>query len=210
MNDIKRLLMLLVILGSSLSYAGNLAPYQMDEFGRIPLKQAIEKGDAAKVREILAIAPRSMFFTQKHGSTPFFDALILDDEAVLREIFKFLTYDELFNTKYGDHGSPLLVYAAAMGSENAVKILLEKGVPIEATDKDGLTACFQATRYRHHNVVELLLKHKANFNLEDKDGETGLSCYSSSGADSIPKLIEAAKAHGVKLTGKNQTIARRY
>ena len=71
-----------------------------------------------------------------------------------------------------------VVAAAERGEEEAVLAWLDGGGRVDATYErggvSGLTLLMGAARYGHERVVELLLRHGAEINLQDSDGGTAL------------------------------------
>jgi ankyrin repeat-rich membrane spanning protein len=67
-----------------------------------------------------------------------------------------------------------LIKAARKGDRGKAASLLQQGVPVDAQDKDGKTALWEASRHDHGEIVALLLEHDAQVDLASKDGETPL------------------------------------
>ena len=65
--------------------------------------------------------------------------------------------------------------ATANGHPEVIQTLLEHGVDIHSTDKDGRTALHLASSSGKVEVARLLLEHGADANLADNDGCTPLS-----------------------------------
>ena len=59
-------------------------------------------------------------------------------------------------------------------------LLIERGAPVDARNRDAVTPLHQAVRARNLGVVEVLLEHGANPNAADKRGSTPLHRASSS------------------------------
>jgi ankyrin repeat protein len=108
-----------------------------------------------------------------------------------------------------DGGAPLIIYAARNGSFEAVKFLVEYGVPIDQTDPSGWTALMYTIRYNGNDArtVEFLIKHNANVNQIEKvslwrssDGWTPflLACAYAS-VEIVKILVE----HGANVKARN-------
>lgn len=67
-----------------------------------------------------------------------------------------------------------LIEAARKGDEQKVVELLDSGVDINSTNKDGQTALIKAANMEKPKIVDLLIKRGANINQQDKRGETAL------------------------------------
>lgn len=65
--------------------------------------------------------------------------------------------------------------AAARGSCDVCRVLIERGANIEATDADGKTALMHGSSCGSCAVVKLLLRHGANLEAQRSNGETSLS-----------------------------------
>ncbi|XP_037071350.1 protein phosphatase 1 regulatory subunit 12C-like [Pollicipes pollicipes] len=79
--------------------------------------------------------------------------------------------------------------ACAAGEKDEVKRLLVKGVDIDTTDVDGLTALHQACIGDNLDMVEFLVQHGADVNRGDNEGWTPLHATSSCGFLSISKYL---------------------
>ncbi|KAL7799987.1 hypothetical protein V8C37DRAFT_407087 [Trichoderma ceciliae] len=87
-----------------------------------------------------------------------------------------LLHEEDANTEArggGDGLTPLL-WAVKQDNKAFVRILLEKGVDIEARDSDGLTALSWAVKQKNESIVELLLAKGADIDGKDASGRTPL------------------------------------
>jgi hypothetical protein len=95
----------------------------------------------------------------------------------------------------GADPSASLLAAAAAGSTNTVKALLEKGANLEATDKNERTPLMLAAQHGHADTVRLLVEKGAKADARDKFGWTayGLAMLAPAGHGDH---TEAAKALG--------------
>ncbi|XP_069176309.1 ankyrin repeat domain-containing protein 1-like [Procambarus clarkii] len=69
----------------------------------------------------------------------------------------------------GITGRTALHYAAAYGHDNTVKVFLDAGANINATDNNSSTALYWAAAGGHDNTVKVLLDAGADVNAEDND-----------------------------------------
>jgi len=88
-----------------------------------------------------------------------------------------------------------LLYAAIKGGIGEVKLLLNKGVKVDAKDtKDGSTALLLAAEKGHRQIIELLLDRGANVNAKTTHGLTALAIAENRGHPEIVRLLKKAGA----------------
>ena len=83
---------------------------------------------------------------------------------------------------------------ATRGNTKLIKQLLEDGMDVDLTDKEGLTALYRAANNDQKETVSLLLSNGANVNIRDKFGNTPLDHTLN---DNIFELLHQ---HGGKTT----------
>jgi len=88
----------------------------------------------------------------------------------------------------------LLIRAAEQGNEGKVLFFLEKGVPVDAKDKQGYTALMKAASNGQEKVVNLLIEKKAGVNAITVFGTTALMQAAWNGHLNIVKLLVENKA----------------
>ena len=104
---------------------------------------------------------------------PWWQAAKKADDQKLKEL---LDVDEGRNVDSIDEkGRTALFFAAGIGSERCVRMLLEQGADLHWRDQDGFTALHLAAGYVHTNVVKVLLEYGANPEEEDNQGRSPLS-----------------------------------
>jgi ankyrin repeat protein len=74
----------------------------------------------------------------------------------------------------------------------AAKYLVEKGIDVNAADKNGNTPLMLASALGEVDMINLLIENGANVNAKNKDGETALSIAKAFGqfmaASALQKL----------------------
>ena len=88
-----------------------------------------------------------------------------------------------------DAGWSALICASSKGHCEVVKLLLEKGVPVDLQDSAGWSALMCASSKGHCEVVKLLLEKDAQVDLQDGDGWSALMRASSKGHCEVVKLL---------------------
>ncbi|KAG0584680.1 hypothetical protein KC19_3G227600 [Ceratodon purpureus] len=104
---------------------------------------------------------------------PWWQAAKKADDLKLKEL---LDEDEGRNVDSIDEkGRTALFFAAGIGSEKCVRMLLEEGADLHWQDTEGFTALHLAAGYVHTSVVKVLLEYGANPEEEDNKGRSPLS-----------------------------------
>ncbi len=82
-------------------------------------------------------------------------------------------------------GNSMLHVAAQNGNKRLIKMLLRRGVQINAANLQGQTALHYAFGYGYEDVGEYLVKRGANDAIRNKDG---LTCYEGLGSRELALL----------------------
>lgn len=106
------------------------------------------------------------------------------------------------NTKSGAKGAPIICEVARQGNLELVKLLIDNGAIVTASDFNASTAVLNAGVCGKTDVVEYLFDHGANVLDEDVTGfnTVALAAYSS-----FPKTIEMAAKKGVDIHNESKT-----
>jgi signal recognition particle protein len=115
--------------------------------------------------------------------TEWWRAVRAADEARLRELLLVVIDDD--DDKEGangrdvdavdENGRTALQFAAGLGSERCVRLLVEAGADVNSRDPDGLTPLHMATGYARENAVSALIELGADPEACDSRGRTPIS-----------------------------------
>ena len=89
---------------------------------------------------------------------------------------------------------------ATRGNTKLIKQLLEDGMDVDLTDKEGLTALYRAAHNDQKETVSLLLSNGANVNIRDKFGNTPLDVTLND------NIVELLRQHGGKTAEELKTV----
>ncbi len=85
-------------------------------------------------------------------------------------------------------GNSALLWAAFHGYGEVVDVLLEKGADIDARGKNG-TALTCAVYFQREGIVSALLRHGANLEKKDPNGNTAMSLARKNGNEDIGRML---------------------
>ena len=88
-------------------------------------------------------------------------------------------------------------------------MLIENGADIEAKNRDGETALFEAVKYGKKEIVEMLIENGVDINVKNRDGETALFDAVLCEKNEIVKLIVESGAD-INVKNKYGKIAINY
>lgn len=95
---------------------------------------------------------------------------------------------------FSNEATPTLSMAAEEGNLETVKMLLEHGAEIDATDSEGQTALHKTSMKGHRAVLRILMKYDPKVNFVDNDGNTALHCINSETCVGIVKILDVGGA----------------
>jgi len=143
-----------------------------------PIHKAAEKGNLARVKELLKANPQLLNEKDKRGFTPLHHAA--GEERV--EVAKFLVAEGADVSAKANDGRTPLHAAAAETSPELVGLLLSKGADINAKDNRGTTPLHRAASlYTGKRTVSLLLSKGADVNAKNRWGQTPLHSAAEQG-----------------------------
>ncbi|UJR22944.1 hypothetical protein I4U23_025971 [Adineta vaga] len=139
----------------------------------------------------------------KDTSGTFVRACVKNDIHTVEKILQATNGKEHLNDVNED-GDSVLALACSNGYTDLVRLLLTTIPDIDIDDrgtKQDCTPLMEACNAGHYEIVELLLKHNANVNIQSTSGNTALH-YSAGGgyADIVRLLLE----HGAKVEETNE------
>jgi ankyrin repeat protein len=106
------------------------------------------------------------------------------------EIFKLMiSIGANINGKINDNDWTLLICAAWENDREGVRLLLESGVNINLSSKNGCTALIAASQKGYLEIVKLLLEHNANVNFANNHGMTALHIASINHHTQVVQLL---------------------
>jgi hypothetical protein len=103
-----------------------------------------------------------------------------------------------------EKGPAALLIASREGLADIVQVLVENGVNVNATDKDGNTALIAASENGNLAVVSMLLKKGADVRARNHRGQTALTVLSQTGSSS-GRLPSRVRRELVRLLGQQAT-----
>jgi ankyrin repeat protein len=157
--------------------------------GETPLMTASRTGDVASVRVLLAHGADANARETWRGQTALMYAAgeghpdvireLIDHGAAVNDRDATVKWERQTTAEPREKWLPTgsltpLTFAARQNCVECVRVLLEKGADINATDPDGISAAVTAIINGHYDVAALLVEKGINVNLADATGRTAL------------------------------------
>jgi ankyrin repeat protein len=157
-----------------------------------PIHSAAEKGDLAKVKELIKENPSLVSAKDKLGMTP----LHLAAKNDRKDVADFLLASGAdINAKDSNGGfTPLDLALSSYHYMDVVELLLARGADPNATSDQGLTPLQEAAMRGQKDAAELLLAKGADVNARDSKGDSPLLWAMLMGHMDFAKLLVDAKA----------------
>ena len=158
------------------------------------MKQAIENGDGAAVRELLAQgceADAQYEMINHDGFAVSYTALMQAADAGEEKI-ALLLLDAGANTALESaSGDTALFAAAGRGDYGTLTALVKAGADVNYANRDGWTALMAASRGGQTEAVQALLAAGADVNARDRRGNTALTAAKAGQKETLQALIAA-------------------
>jgi uncharacterized protein len=144
------------------------------------------KGTVQQAKELVKSNPKVINETNKDG----FSALILACYRGNNEVAKFLIVNGSDINGNSDMGTPLMA-AIVKGNNEMATFLIDKKANVNLADANGVTSLIYSVQFQNIDIIEVLLKNKADQSHKDKQGKTAFEYAAFSGNEKIINLLKS-------------------
>ncbi len=160
------------------------------EHGVSPVMMSLYNGDFKGFKSALEKDPSLLGVKDRDGSGLLHWAIMGSCE----ECVDYLLSNGFNGNEQNKRGESPLVYAVNSSELSLVSKLLEAGADANITfNKAGYTLLMEASFEGQGDLVELLLKHKADPSIRDKEGMSALDYAKREGQEEVIKILSAPK-----------------
>jgi ankyrin repeat protein/Tfp pilus assembly protein PilF len=171
------------VISQLLHYRASVDSRNID--GSTALMYAVENGHEDAVHELL-LASADPNTLNKSGSCALNLAAEYSSEKIVEML---LNNGGDINLKNPLNFNSLMHFAAQSGQIPTMKILITKGIDINAVNKDGSTPLMSAVLMNQNDAVKLLLNHNADLNISANNGVTAMAIACSHNTEAIDLLL---------------------
>ncbi|KAI1157562.1 ankyrin repeat-containing domain protein [Nemania serpens] len=188
--------------------------YSKGEETYSPLQHAALSGDTKLLRAFFepksdGVVPSKKLFRAKAIAEALRHACDAENQEYsdYQETRRFILGERRYLMSTDEFGKTVLSWAAESGSEDVVKLLLEKDVTSDSMDMTGRTPLSWAAGSGSEEAVQLLLENGADPGSKDNNSRTPLSWAAESGSLAIVKeLLSRMATYESAARGREQTV----
>jgi|GEM_PF-3456585 len=167
-------------------------PQESVDLLAVKIHSALEQGNLARAKAILAENPRAVHARNKYGRTPLNVALEKGDKKMVKLL---IAKGADVNAKEDNViGLAPLHIAAFRDLREIAELLLAAGAEVNATEKTGKTALHGAAWHGQTEIAKLLIAAGADVNATDHAGKTALDYAKETDHDEIVDLLRSQGA----------------
>lgn len=161
----------------------------IDIYQRAPFAEAVARGDATKVRGMLASGQSPNAFDLEGRPAILIAAWQNSVEIVEALVNAKVRVDDRDKT-----GGTAMLAAADRGYEEVVELLIKGKANVNLDNRQGVTPLIAAARNGHQRVVEMLVKAGARLNQQDHSGRTALEWAELNNKRAVAEYLRRAGA----------------
>ncbi len=162
------------------------------------LREAIEKGEIARVRDLVRVGANIENMNDRNGLTAMHYASSYGHKNIIE-----ILLDSGANIHAYDAKKATPLHSAASGGYSDItRLLLDRGAVIDEKDEHGWTPFHKAARNGHVSVVRELLESGADINAQGPKGRTALHTAAFDNKEDIVSLLLAADETAINVWAK--------